>query len=478
MTNPADPARSVRRIHLIAICGTGMGSLAGMLKASGYQVTGSDDQIYPPMSLVLENLEIEVFKGYSPEHIHPATDLVIIGNAVSRNNPEVQAVLDGQIPYLSFPQALGRFFLDGKKPVVVAGTHGKTTTSSLAAWTLESAGLKPGFLIGGFVKNFGGGHRIGEGPYFVVEGDEYDTAFFDKGPKFLHYRPFFSIVTGIEFDHGDIYRDIGQIRDAFRKFVKLIPPEGYLIASGDDPQVASLIQGLPCQVETYGTGRGNDWNVREIRRSDAHGEIGFDVWHQGRFFDSFRLSLIGNHNVRNALSVVGLAHHLQIPNPDIRRALQTFSGVRRRQEIVGDVNGVLVIDDFAHHPTAIHETLLAIKLRFPERRLWAVFEPRSATSRRNFFQKEFSRCFDAADRVILSFPPAMEKIPEAERLDPERLAREIAEGGPPARLYRNADEIVSGILPEVRSGDLICVMSSGGFDGIHGKLLRELQSRT
>jgi UDP-N-acetylmuramate: L-alanyl-gamma-D-glutamyl-meso-diaminopimelate ligase len=460
---------------MIAICGTGMGSLAGMLKASGHQVTGSDEHIYPPMSNVLQDQGIEIRAGFSEKNIDSGLDLVIIGNAVSKTNPEVQAVLDRNLPYLSFPQALSQFFLSEKKPVVIAGTHGKTTTSSLAAWVLETGGLHPGFMIGGYVKNFKSNYQLGKGPYFVVEGDEYDSAFFDKGPKFLHYRPFFSILTSIEFDHGDIYKDLRHVQEAFQKYVRLIPSEGLLMVSGEDPHIREILGGLACRVETYGLEKGYHWHAEKIE--PAREGLQFDVYYQGKFFETFSSPLMGRHNIKNALAVIGLGHHLQIPKGILKQGIGSFQGVKRRQEIVGEIHNILLMDDFAHHPTAIRETLQGVKMRYPERRLWAIFEPRSATSRRNFFQKEFSRSFDSADQVVIASPPGMEKIPVEMRLDPLLLVKEISRGGPPAFLGQNAEEIVSQIVPEIRSGDLICVMSSGGFDGIHGKLLKALQTK-
>jgi UDP-N-acetylmuramate: L-alanyl-gamma-D-glutamyl-meso-diaminopimelate ligase len=467
-----DPEK-IKRIHMIAICGTGMGSLAGMLKASGYHLSGSDFHIYPPMSTALESLGIECFKGFNETNIPPDVDLVIIGNAVSKTNPEVQAVLSKNLPYLSFPQALSQFYLCHKKSVVITGTHGKTTTSALAAWMMESSGLNPGFMIGGFVKNFKSNYQLGKGPFFVVEGDEYDTAFFDKGPKFLHYRPFYGILTSIEFDHGDIYKDLCHIQQAFSSFIQLIPPEGFLMVSGEDQNIRKILGEAVCDVETYGLEKKDDWSAQNICPS-ADG-MAFDVYYHGVFFESFVTPLIGMHNLKNSLGVIGLCHRLQVKNPDLQKGLKTFQGVKRRQEIVGEVNHILILDDFAHHPTAIRETLQGIKMRYPERPIWVIFEPRSATSRRNTFQKEFSRSFDAAKKVVIAYPPGLEKIPENERLDPELLVREIGRKGPEAFLYQNADEIVSKITPQLRRGDLVCVMSSGGFDGIHGKLLTALK---
>ena len=460
---------------MIAICGTGMGSLAGMLKASGYQVTGSDEHIYPPMSTLLQNQGIEIMAGYSEKNIDPGIDLVIIGNAVSKTNPEVQVVLARNLPYLSLPQALSEFFLSEKKPVVIAGTHGKTTTSSLAAWVLETAGMHPGFMIGGFVKNFKSNYQLGKGPYFVVEGDEYDSAFFDKGPKFLHYRPYYSILTSIEFDHGDIYKDLRHVQEAFHKYVRLIPREGLLMVSGEDPNIREILGGVTCRVETYGFEKGFHWIAEQIK--PVREGLNFDVYYQRKFYETFSSPLLGRHNLKNSLAVIALGHHLQISKEILKKGIGSFEGVKRRQEIVGEVENVLLMDDFAHHPTAIRETLQGVKLRYPERRLWAIFEPRSATSRRNYFQKEFSRSFDSAEQVVIASPPGMEKIPAEMQLDPLLLVKEISQGGPPAFLGRNAEEIVSKIIPEIRSGDLICVMSSGGFDGIHKKLLNALEAK-
>ncbi|HXN05704.1 MAG TPA: UDP-N-acetylmuramate:L-alanyl-gamma-D-glutamyl-meso-diaminopimelate ligase [Nitrospiria bacterium] len=466
---------SVKNIHLVAVCGTGMGSLAGMLKASGYRVTGSDQHVYPPMSTLLEASGIGIKNGFSANNLDADLDLVIIGNAVSRNNPEVQAVLEKGLPYLSFPEAVRRFFLERKEPIVIAGTHGKTTTSSLAAWVLQNGGKDPGFMIGGFVKNFEGNYRIGKGPYFVVEGDEYDSAFFDKGPKFLHYAPQYAILTSIEFDHGDIYKDLSAVKEAFKKFVNLVPSSGKLFISGEDRNIVEILNGISCPVESYGIGGKYDWTAEKIVVVPEG--ISFEARYRGDVFGEFLSPLMGNHNLKNSLAVIALSRQLGLSAGTIREGLSTFLGVKRRQEIVGESKGVSIMDDFAHHPTAIDETIEGIKMRFPDRRLWVIFEPRSATSRRNYFQKEFSRCFDKADRVIIARPYALEKIAEAERLDPEKLVKEISGGGPPAALCLSADEIVGKIAPDLRSGDIVCVMSSGGFDGIHGKILKALETR-
>jgi UDP-N-acetylmuramate: L-alanyl-gamma-D-glutamyl-meso-diaminopimelate ligase len=461
-----------RHIHLIAICGTGMAALAGMLKTAGYRVTGSDANVYPPMSTMLARQGIPCEIGFRAQNIASDTDLVIIGNAVSKTNPEVEAVLDRGIPYRSFPEALAEFFLSERIPIVVTGTHGKTTTSALIAWVLESAGLDPGFLIGGWVKNFDTNSRPGRGRHFVVEGDEYDTAFFDKGPKFLHYRPQASILTGIEFDHGDIYSDLGQIKDAFRKFVRLIPPGGMMLAAEDDPNVKTVIRDAVCTVSTYGMNPSARWRAEQLRFGREG--VSFRVMDGSRDLGIFRSPMVGRHNVINALAVIGLAVGLGLSPDAIRKGLEAFQGVRRRQEVVGEAKGIIVMDDFAHHPTAIRETLDGLRMKYPDHRIWAIFEPRSATSRRNTFQKEFPASFKSADRVVIAGLFAPDKVPADQRLDPERVAEDLRALGKMAEYHPTADEIVRTIASQLRSGDLVCVMSSGGFDGIHGGLLKAL----
>lgn len=464
---------SPKKIHMIAICGTGMAALAGLLKQAGQDVSGSDAQIYPPMSTLLENASIVCKNGYDPAHIDPATDLVIIGNAVGKNNPEVVATLERKLPYFSLPSALGEFFLKEKRSLVVTGTHGKTTTSSLLASVLASAGLDPGMMIGGWVKNFNTNHRLGKGPYFVVEGDEYDTAFFDKGPKFLHYRPQSAILTSIEFDHGDIYADLAAIKSAFKKFVALLPKEGRLIAAAADPAIDEVISGAVCQVERYGIDVAADWQAASVK---ATGEwIAFEVFYRGKRLGTIQSPLAGLHNLRNTLAVIALAYHAGISWEKIQEGVRQFQGVKRRQEIVGTVRDILVMDDFAHHPTAISETLAALRLRYPGRRLWAVFEPRSATSRQNVFQKEFAPSFNAADRIILADLFAPEKLAEERRLDPKKIVADLVAHGKEALFIPHPDQIVSELSMQLQPGDLVCIMSSGGFGGIHRKLLSALE---
>ncbi len=464
----------VRRVHLIAICGTGMAALAGMLKERGIEVTGSDVNVYPPMSTLLVQLGIPCVQGYAAENLASEVDLVVIGNAVSKSNPEVDEALRRGLPYRSMPQAVAEFFLAGRMPLVIAGTHGKTTTSALAAWVLHAAGLDPGFMIGGWPLNFDTSSRAGRGSYFVVEGDEYDTAFFDKGPKFLHYRPYGAILTSIEFDHGDIYRDLDHIKDAFSAFVRLIPRKGFLL-SANDPTVRDVTHGVRCWVDSYGADPDAKWRVQDVRFGPEGVEFTaiVDRIEFGRFFSP----LIGRHNLLNALAVIGMCHRLGLGAEVIRAGLASFRGVKRRQEVIGEAAGVIVMDDFAHHPTAIRETLVGLRLRYPERRIWAVFEPRSATVRRRFFQDDLPRAFEAADRVVIADPFATDRLPPEQRLDPRRVVADVCARGGVAHHWPTADAIVAALRTELRAGDLVCIMSSGGFGGIHAKLLAALSVR-
>ncbi|MGP0629830.1 UDP-N-acetylmuramate:L-alanyl-gamma-D-glutamyl-meso-diaminopimelate ligase [Nitrospina sp. 32_T5] len=459
-------------IYLIAVCGTGMASLAGLLKKSGHRVLGSDANIYPPMSTLLEQMGIEIRPGYHADNITNDIDLVVIGNAVSKDNAEVVAVQKAGIPYISFPQALARFFLEGRTSLVVTGTHGKTTTTALLAWVFEAAGRKPGFMVGGWHKNFDSNHQVPEGDFFITEGDEYDTAFFDKGPKFLHYRPHGAILTGIEFDHADIYRDLDHIKDAFRRFVETVDPEGFLLVECSDGNVKDVLEGARCKVETYGFSKDADWHIASFTCNDGTSE--FDLHHQGRYIARFSLPMIGWHNVLNCAAVVAVAHNSGISVEEIASALPFFKGIKRRQEVMGEANGVVVIDDFAHHPTAIDLTLDAVKEAWPGRTLWAVFEPRSATSKRNVFQSRFPDSFLKADRTVIAAVPAPEKIKDDERLDPAAVAEALQARGKEAWHIETVADIVDHIAQHHTSNDVVLVMSSGGFDGIHRKLLDRL----
>jgi UDP-N-acetylmuramate: L-alanyl-gamma-D-glutamyl-meso-diaminopimelate ligase len=463
---------SLSRIHLIGICGTGMASLAGILKQRGYQVTGSDQHVYPPMSLFLEALEIPVLEGYQASHLHPEPDLVVVGNVVTRENPEAVELSRLGLPYLSFPQALRHFAMEGKKSIVVGGTHGKTTTASLAAWILESGGLAPSFMIGGIPRNFRSNFKLSSGPYFVIEGDEYDTAFFDKGPKFLHYNPWVLILTGIEFDHADIYRDLEHVIGSFRRLIELLPPDGLLIANGDDPIVTSESTRAKCPVIPYSLGGNGSWRIEE--RGSQGGMTGIRLSRRGEEVFSAGTPLYGRHNLSNLLSTVVLADFLGIPKERISESLAGFRGVKRRQEVVGEKGGVTVLDDFAHHPTAVRETISAVRGRYPGRRIIAVFEPRSNSSRRNVFQAQYARSFDSADLVMVPEPPLLEKIPPGERFSSEDLIRELQSRGVESLYFPGTEPLLSRLAEEVRPEDVVLFMSNGSFDNLHRRLLERL----
>ena len=464
----------LRHIHLIAICGVGMSALAGMLQARGFRVTGSDQNVYPPMSTQLAALGIDLRQGFSADHLADHPDLIVVGNAVSRSNPEVQAMLVQGIPFVSLPQALAEFFLVDHHPIVVVGTHGKTTTASLMAWVLESAGLDPSYMIGGIPHNFGTNYKLGQGAFFVVEGDEYDTAFFDKGPKFLHYRPRTAILTSVEFDHADIYRDLDHVKEAFRRFVHILPADGYLAAGVEFPHVADLLTSVPCRWEGYGFADQAQWRAAQVDVDEE--ATHFLVQHQQQRLGTIRSALVGQHNIQNALGVIAVASHLGLSFEGIRAGLQSFTGIKRRQEVRGVVRQITVIDDFAHHPTAIRATLAALRARYCGRRLWAIFEPRSATSRRATFQQEFIGAFAEADRVVIAALFNPDGISPDIRLSPERLAHEIASQCAKAAVYLSeVDAIVDHVATGARAGDVVVIMSNGGFGDIHEKLLEALR---
>jgi UDP-N-acetylmuramate: L-alanyl-gamma-D-glutamyl-meso-diaminopimelate ligase len=461
------------RVHLIAVCGVGMASLAGLLSSLGYRVTGSDHNVYPPMSTYLEKIGIQILSGYHEQHLQPRPDLVVIGNAVSRSNPEASAVLDQGIPYISFPQALGQFLIGCRTSLVVTGTHGKTTTSALAAWVLTRAGLEPGFFIGGVPLNFGSGWHPGSGNYVVLEGDEYDSAFFDKGPKFLHYRPHHAILTSVEFDHADIYRDLDHLEDAFRRFVELIPPSGCLVACHDYLAVKEVVAAARCRLVYYGNEDAADWTVKNVEVRE--GRSIFQPFYRGCADGLVEVPLIGRHNVQNALAVYAMARELGIDRQRLRDGLATFAGIKRRQEIKGEIRGVLVMDDFAHHPTAVKETLSAVREAYPGRRLWAIFEPRSNTSRRNIFEREFAQTLALADRIVVAGLYQPEKVPEPERLSTQKIVDTVNGAGPQrAVVIEKADAIVSYLGSNAVAGDIVIVMSNGGFDGVQDKILQAL----
>jgi UDP-N-acetylmuramate: L-alanyl-gamma-D-glutamyl-meso-diaminopimelate ligase len=456
----------------MGVCGTGMGALAGMLKVAGYEVTGSDQHVYPPMSDFLAASGVPVAEGYRAANLEPRPDLVVVGNVITRHNPEALALAAAGIPYLSFPQTLRHCFIAGKTSLVVAGTHGKTTTSSLLATVLDTAGLAPSFMIGGLVQAFGRNFNIGTGPHFVVEGDEYDTAFFDKGPKFLHYQPQIAILTSVEFDHADIYRDLEAVKVSFRRLVEVMPPDGCLVACLDDPVVAEVVEDAPCSVSGYGLGSGLAWRLGDLVVTPA--ATSFTALKDGGDYGRFTSSLPGRHNALNALAVIAVLDRLGVAQEAIAAGMSSFAGVKRRQEVRGTVRGITVIDDFAHHPTAVQETLGALQAAYAGRRLVAVFDPRTNTSRRKVFQQAYAAAFDAADLVLVREPEGMDKIPKEERFSAARLVADLQQRGMAARYFGDTDEILAFLQQEAASGDVIAVLSNGGFDNIHSRLLAQL----
>jgi UDP-N-acetylmuramate: L-alanyl-gamma-D-glutamyl-meso-diaminopimelate ligase len=464
-------------IHLIAVCGVGMASLAGLLKSQGYRVTGSDENVYPPMSTYLQSAGIPILAGYREAHLAKAPDLVIVGNAVSRNNPEVQLMLERRIPYISFPDALGKFLIGSRQALVIVGTHGKSTTAALAAWVMSQAGLKPGFFVGGIPINFASGWNPGAGDHVVLEGDEYDSAFFDKGPKFLHYRPRRVILTSLEFDHADIYRDLDHLKDAFRRLMELIPSDGLLVACHDDAAVRDVVTASSCPVIFYGSDGASDWSIENIRTQEK--KTIFQPGYKGKVDSEIELGLIGRHNVKNALAVYVMGRKMGLPLEQLRQGFASFAGVKRRQEIKGERGGVLVIDDFAHHPTAVKETIDAVRAAYPKRRLWAVFEPRSHTSRRRIFAHEFARALARADEVIVAGLYQPEKIPAEEQLRPADVVDEINRiaGTHCARYVDDNAAIPPLVAGKARPGDIVLVMSNGAFGQVQDKILEALEER-
>ena len=468
-------------VHLIAVCGVGMASLAGMLKEKGFRVTGSDANVYPPMSTQLAALGISISSPYGAGNIPADAELVIVGNAVSRDNPECLEAVRRGLPLLSMPQAVAKFFIDGKESIVVAGTHGKTTTTSLLAWSLFYLGEDPSFLVGGIPRNFPVSYRVGAGPRFVVEGDEYDTAYFDKGPKFLHYQPRIVLLTSIEFDHADIYRDLSHLKESFRKLVRLIPADGLLIACADYVEAVSVAEEAGCRVEYYAAdsnvppGVGDRaWAVRPVAEE---GEFTRFRMERGTTGHDLALRLPGRHNAANAAAAAIALLHLGYGARSVAGAIAGYTGVRRRQEELGEFGGVLLVDDFAHHPTAVRETILAVRARYPGRRVVAVFEPRSNTSRRRIFQEEFARALSEADSVVVAGVFGAEKIPPEERLAPEEVAASLRACGREAFHIPEVDRIVDHLKTACREGDLVLIMSNGGFGGIQGKLAQALSAR-
>ncbi len=472
----------MKNVHLIAACGVGMASLAGMLKEKGFRVTGSDANVYPPMSTQLESIGVRLLSPYDAGNVPADAELVVVGNAVSRDNPECVEAARRGIPMLSMPQALARHFIDGKLSIVVAGTHGKTTTTALLAWSLYDLGADPSFLVGGVPRNFPVSYRVGGGRHFVVEGDEYDTAYFDKGPKFLHYLPKVVLLTSIEFDHADIYRDLAHLKESFRRLVAIIPPDGLLVACADYPDVLEVASRARCPVVRYAragaaaaTADGESWSVRVLGEDGGFTRFRME---NGDEAGEYGLRLPGAHNAENAAAVAIALRRFGYSERRIAEALAGFSGVRRRQEVVGEFGGVLVVDDFAHHPTAVRETIGAIRSRFPGRPVTAIFEPRSNTSRRKVFQREFAEALAGADTVVLAGVFGSEKLAPAERMDPREVVGGIVRAGRPAFYIEQVDAIVGHVAATARPGDVVLVMSNGGFGGIQGKLAKALGERS
>jgi len=464
----------MKRIHLIGICGTAMATLAALLKSKGHDVRGSDQNVYPPMSDFLQQQGITTLQGYSASHVSAELDLVVVGNAISRGNPELEEVLDRKIRYCSLPEAIRDHFLWAARSIVITGTHGKTTTTSLTGWLLAHGGADPSVFIGGIAENFESSYRIGGGREFVIEGDEYDSAFFDKTAKFLKYLPDIAVVGNIEFDHADIYPDLDAIRLAFRRFVNLIPRRGLLLLGADNADALALKERAHCRVETFGLSGVADWQAHDLKTAET--STTFSVRRGGTPIGAFEVPMLGAYNVRNALAALAVGAAAGVNTDTMAEGLRTFRGVRRRLQHRGTAGGVAVYDDFAHHPTAIGETLEGVRSAYPGRRIWAIFEPRSATSCRRIFHAEFARALSKANIVVL---PAVFRstLPEGERLSAEQLTTDLKSAGIDARYIPNVDDIVQSVARDARDGDLVIVMSNGGFDNIHQKLLTALEAR-
>jgi len=460
--------QEIKNVHFIGICGTAMASTAAAMKERGFVVTGSDEGVYPPMSDFLADREIEVRSPFNPDNIPADVDLIVVGNAMSRGNPEVELTMASKHRYVSLPELLKEFFIRGKRSIVVTGTHGKTTTTSLLTWVFEHNGLNPGYMLGGVPLNLKQGARFTDSEWFIIEGDEYDTAFFDKRSKFVHYLPEIGIVNNVEFDHADIFDDLAAIRKSFNHFIRLVPGNGLLLVNGDDANLKGLLDVDFCPVERFGMGEGNDERLEDVRYSSEGatfrlGEV------------SFSIPLVGEFNVRNAAAVALASRAAGISDEGIQAAFSSFEGIKRRMEVVGEAGGVTVIDDFGHHPTAIAQTMEALRKTYEGKRLWAVFEPRSNTTRRNVFQKELGRALSLADFAVVAEVARLELLPEDERLDPEQLMTEIQDTGTVAAYLPTVDAIVDHVAETAESGDVVCVFSNGGFGGIHHKLLEVLK---
>ncbi len=468
----------IRTIHIMGICGTGMAALAGMLQSSGFSVTGSDAHVYPPMSDFLHQLDIDLFNGYQAKNLAHNPDLVIVGNVIKRSNPEAVALAENHLPYLSFPQALSHFFIRSRTSLVVTGTHGKTTTSSLLASCLYRAGLDPTFMIGGIVNEFATNFRLGQGSYSVVEGDEYDTAFFDKESKFLHYQPQIAILTSIEFDHADIFDSLAQIKTAFTKFIRLIPADGLLIANVDDPNVAEIVAEAQCEVQGYGLHKKEKdlyWGLG--KQQSCNGTTTFEIYQQGNLQQTTSVRMIGQHNCLNSLAVTAALTRIGVSAAKITKGLSLFAGIKRRQEVRGEIGGITIIDDFAHHPTAVRETLAALKQSYSDRRLIAVFEPRTNSSRRAIFQNDYISVFSAADIVLLREPVPIDGLSKEELFSSTRLAGDLQNIGQTAIAFADTTGILEHLREIVQTGDVVAILSNGGFDNIHTRLISLLSEK-
>jgi UDP-N-acetylmuramate: L-alanyl-gamma-D-glutamyl-meso-diaminopimelate ligase len=462
-----------QHVHLIGICGTAMASLAGLLKQRGFKVTGSDAAVYPPMSEFLASMAIPVAQPYAEANLKPRPDWVVVGNAISRGNVELEHMLDERIQFRSLPDTLYDFFLRTREPIVVAGTHGKTTTTAMLAWIFQSAGKDPSFLVGGIAENFGSSFALRQGKHFILEGDEYDTAFFDKGPKFLHYFPQAIILTSVEFDHADIFRNLDAVKTAFKRLVNLVPRRGKIIAYDADANLDDCLTKAFTPIERYGMKPGSEWRITNMKL-DA-GRTTWSVAREGRPWANFEFSLAAEYNVLNATAAAAMAAHYGIEPAVIAEALKTFKSVKRRLEVRAEIDGITIIEDFAHHPTAIAATLKALRIRYPKARLWALFEPRSNTLRRKVLQKELVSSLALADRVIVTSIFKPEAIPENERLTTATVVNAVKRNGRSARELADADAIVETVVPELERGDVVAILSNGSFGGIYDKLPRKLE---
>jgi UDP-N-acetylmuramate: L-alanyl-gamma-D-glutamyl-meso-diaminopimelate ligase len=466
-----------KHVHVIGIGGSAMAPLAGMLREHGYRVTGSDSGVYPPASTLLEKLGISFFHTFDAAHLTPAPDLVVIGNIIARGNPELEEVLDRKIAYRSMPEILEEVFLPGRHSIVVSGTHGKTTTTAMLAWIFHTAGKLPNFLVGGVAENFGKSYGLGGGEEFILEGDEYETAFWDRGPKFFHYHPDDLIISSLEYDHADIYRDFETYELTFRRLVNLVPRRGRVVIWGDTeesgPALRRAAEKAFCPVETYGFSASNDWVASDVAVDG--GGMRFRVTYRGTPFGEFALAASGRHNVLNAMAAIAVAHGRGISTEDLAKALATFRSVKRRMDVKGEIRDVLVVDDFAHHPTAVRATIEAARARWPGRRLWAILEPRSNSMRRKVFEETLPAALALADRVVLAGVFRAQQLGDENRLEPEAVAESVRELGKSARVFPSADAIADQLAAEAESGDVLLVMSNGSFDGLCDKLLKKLE---